>query len=226
MLRGGLSPFDTRQIIELMIRQRVRIRFSKQGDLQWIGHRDVMRCFERWFRRAGLPLGFSEGFHPKPRMTFPLALAVGIAADEEVMEVELSEVLSADEVGARLTPHAVPGLELCSVEVLPEGARKARVRELTYVATLPPPLCDGLPERIATFLAQPSVVVQRGADRGPIDLRPLITGLDLRDSALHMQFAVTAGPSAGPREALAALGLPEAERQGAQLRRTAVEIEP
>ena len=209
-----------------MIRLRVRIRFRKQGDLQWIGHRDIMRCFERWFRRAGLPLGFSEGFHPKPRMTFPLALAVGIAADEEVMEVELSASLSADEVVARLAPHAVPGLELRSVDVLPEGAKKARVRGLTYVATLPSPLGDGLPQRIAAFLAQPSVMVQRAADRGPVDLRPLVTDLDWHDGALHMQFAVMAGPSAGPREALAALGLPEAELQGAQLRRTAVELEP
>ena len=54
-----------------MVRQRVRIRFRKQGDLRLIGHRDLVRCLERLFRRAGLPLGMSEGFHPKPRMSFP-----------------------------------------------------------------------------------------------------------------------------------------------------------
>ena len=74
-----------------MVRLRVRIRFSKQGDLRLIGHRDLMRCLERVFRRAGLALGFSQGFHPKPRMTFPLALAVGIEGLDEVMEVELAE---------------------------------------------------------------------------------------------------------------------------------------
>ena len=74
-----------------MVRLRVRIRFSKQGDLRLIGHRDLMRCLERLFRRAGLALSFSEGFHPKPRMTFPLALAVGIEGVDEVMEVELAE---------------------------------------------------------------------------------------------------------------------------------------
>ena len=74
-----------------MVRHRVRIRFCKQGDLRWIGHRDLMRCMERLFRRAALPLGMSQGFHPKPRMSFPAALAVGIAAMDEVMELELAE---------------------------------------------------------------------------------------------------------------------------------------
>ncbi|HBO42708.1 MAG TPA: hypothetical protein DD670_01970 [Planctomycetaceae bacterium] len=60
------------------VRQRVRIRFSKQGDLRLIGHRDLVRVMERLFRRAELPLGMSQGFHPKPRMSFPTALALGI----------------------------------------------------------------------------------------------------------------------------------------------------
>ena len=72
--------------------------FRKQGDLRLIGHRDLMRCLERLFRRAGLALGMSQGFHPKPRMTFPLALAVGIEGDDEVMELELTEPPAADEL--------------------------------------------------------------------------------------------------------------------------------
>ena len=60
-----------------MIRQRVRIRFPKQDDLRLISHRDLMRAWERLFRRAGVALSMSEGFHPKPRMSFPSALAVG-----------------------------------------------------------------------------------------------------------------------------------------------------
>ena len=60
------------------IRQRVRIRFRKSGDLRLIGHRDLVRAWERAFRRAALPLGMSEGFHPKPRMSIPAALGLGI----------------------------------------------------------------------------------------------------------------------------------------------------
>ena len=121
-----------------MIRLRVRIRFRKQEDLRWIGHRDLMRCFERIFRRAELPLGRSEGFHPKPRMTFPLPLAVGWTGVEEVMEFELSETFDAQSVERRLRPQLPPGLELASLEILPPGTKKASVRSASYEANIPP----------------------------------------------------------------------------------------
>jgi len=101
-----------------MVRQRVRMRFCKQGDLRLIGHRDLMRCLERLFRRAGLPLAMSQGFHPKPRMTFPSALALGIEGVDEVLELELTESPPAEELLQRLTPHAPPGLG-------PKSSRKA-----------------------------------------------------------------------------------------------------
>ncbi len=109
-----------------MVRPRVRIRFCKQGDLRLIGHRDLMRCLERLTRRAGLGLALSEGFHPKPRMTLPLPLAVGIEGEDEIMEVELTELPEGEELSPRLARQAPPGLTFRSVEVLPPGGRKAR----------------------------------------------------------------------------------------------------
>src|SRR5687768_9350816 len=100
------------------IRQRIRIRFRKEGDLRLISHRDLLRTLERLFRRAELPLGMSEGFHPKPRMSFPSALAVGIAGADEVMELELSQERTAEELLAVLTPHLPPGLAINSLEVM------------------------------------------------------------------------------------------------------------
>ena len=70
-----------------------------------------MRLFTRAVRRAGLPLGTSQGFHPKPRMSFPAALAVGIEGLDEVMEIELAEALTAETVLERLTAQSVPGLD-------------------------------------------------------------------------------------------------------------------
>ncbi len=175
-----------------MVRLRVRVRFSKQGDLRLIGHRDLMRCLERLFRRAGLALSFSEGFHPKPRMTFPLALAVGIEGDDEVMELELAETTTAEagkgdsphlperpegclaqkgtvpfsgteELLRRLAPHAPPGLAFRSVEVLPEGCKKASVHSVTYEAPIPTPDQAGLGGRIERLLAASSWPIERPA---------------------------------------------------------------
>jgi radical SAM-linked protein len=211
---------------EHMVRLRVRVRFSKRDDLRWIGHRDLMRLFERIFRRAALPLGRSEGFHPKPRMTFPLPLAVGIAGACEVMEFELAETLSAEEIAARLAPQLPGGLQLHSVEVLPEGAKKVRVISASYEAPIPAPLTSGLAERIDRLLAQPACPIARSHGRKAVDIRPLLESLALSAGALSMRLRIDQAGSAGPREVLQALGLGDLESQGVALERTAVEIAP
>ncbi|MBN2474947.1 MAG: DUF2344 domain-containing protein [Pirellulales bacterium] len=208
-----------------MVRQRVRIRFCKQGDLRLIGHRDLMRCFERMARRAGLPLAMSQGFHPKPRMTFPLALAVGIEGTNEVMELELTESLSAEEVTGRLRSQTPPGLTIRSVEVLPQGGKKAEVRSVCYQMPIPSPCRDGLPEKIDQLLARASHPVQRPNRTTPFDLRPLLQELALREGVLSMRLRTGRQQSARPSEVLEALGLAAVELQGAHLRRTAVEID-
>ena len=207
-----------------MVRLRVRVRFSKQGDLRLIGHRDLMRCLERLFRRAGLALSFSEGFHPKPRMTFPLALAVGIEGLDEVMELELAESITAEELSRRITPLAPPGLMFLAIEVLPERSKKASVQSVSYEAPIPVPDRVGLGERIEHLLATSSWPIQRARGRAAIDLRPLITELTLTEDVLKMRLHVDSRGSVGPREVLEVLGLTGIERQGSHLRRTAVEI--
>jgi radical SAM-linked protein len=207
-----------------VVRLRVRIRFSKQGDLRLIGHRDLMRCLERLFRRVGLKLSFSEGFHPKPRMTFPLALAVGIEGLDEVMEVELAEKYTAEELLRRLAPQAPPGLSFRAVEVLPEGSRKAQVHGASYEVPIPPEYQPGLPEQIHHLLAAASWPIERAHGRAPIDLRPLLSELALRAGVLEMRIRVDRRGSVGPREVLGALGLADLEPQGVHLRRTAVEV--
>lgn len=192
--------------------------------MRLIGHRDLMRCLERIFRRAGLVLSFSEGFHPKPRMTFPLALAVGIEGVEEVMEFELAESCTAEELLRRLTPQAPAGLLFRSIEVLPEGSKKAHVQSASYEAPIPAPCQAGLRERIAHLLAAASWPIQRASGRAPIDLRPLVIELALRGGVLGMRLRVQSQGSVGPRDVLAALGLADLEHQGVHLRRTAVEV--
>jgi radical SAM-linked protein len=201
----------------------VRIRFCKQGDLRWIGHRDLMRCLERLFRRADLPLRFSAGFHPKPRMTFPTALAVGIESADEVMELELSAPADAADLRQRLAALAPPGLEIRSVAALPEGSRKVRLQAAVYEAAIPLRCRAALVERIADFWAGRRSARVGDARRGPTDLRPLVAELRLDEGTLRMRLPLGEGPAASPRDVLTALGLGDLEQQGVCLRRTALE---
>ncbi len=214
--------------------------------MRLIGHRDLMRCLERVFRRAGLALGFSQGFHPKPRMTFPSALAVGIEGLDEVMEVELAEAVvrssgfsrysppeggttnasfsAAEELLRRLAPQAPPGLTFRAVEVLPEGGKKVRLRSAAYEASIPAPEQAGLAGRIDALLAAGSWPVERARGRAPVDLRPLVLDLALSEGLLAVRLRLDGRQSASVRDVLAALGLAGIEQQGARLRRTAVEV--
>jgi radical SAM-linked protein len=196
----------------------------KEGALRLIGHRDLMRCLERVFRRAGLPLGMSAGFHPKPRMTFPLALAVGIEGGDEVMELEVMESPAAGELLARLEPQAPRGLRFLSAEVLPPGSRKARAVSAAYQVAVPAPRRAGLDERVRRLLAAEAWPVRRPNRAAAIDLRASLLALSLAGDRLEMRLRTDPGGSAGPRDVLAALGLEDVEREGARLARTAVEI--
>jgi radical SAM-linked protein len=208
-----------------MVRQRVRIRFRKQGDLRLISHRDLVRTLERLFRRAGLCLSMSEGFHPKPRMSFPSALAVGIAGLDEVMELELAAESTAESVLAALEPHLPPGLAINSLEILPPGAGKAAVRQVTFEVQIPAERRAATAQRVDWLWAQPACLVERDEGRGPVDVRALLEGLSLEGDTLRFRLRVTPQGAIRPREVLVALDLAELESQGLCLTLTAVELE-
>jgi len=208
-----------------MVRQRVRIRFCKQGDLRLIGHRDLARLMERLFRRAGLCLAMSQGFHPKPRMSFPSALALGIEGLDEVIEVELVDRPPVDELLRRLSASALPGLAFRSVEPLPPGGPKARVQSATYRIPVPDERRAEASDRAKALWAASSYPIRRRRKDITVDLRPSLEELDLREGQLVMCLSASrqAGPSA--RDVLAALGLADLEREGVFLTRTRVELQ-
>ena len=117
--------------------QRWRFRFRKEGDLRWISHRDLVRTWERLCRRAELALRMSEGFHPKPKMSFPSALALGIEGLDEVMELELVTPMDPEELRQRLNALAPAGLIITQAEALGPAARKARVWAMRYQFPVP-----------------------------------------------------------------------------------------
>lgn len=202
---------------------RVRIRFCKQGDLRWIGHRDLVRGWERLFRRAGIPLAHSQGFHPKPKMSFPSALALGIEGLDEVMEVELAEPCSVEELQTKLSAFAPPGLGITHLAVLPPGAPKARVRSVCYRIAVPAEREASISEWIARWAGG------EGADPAvglPSALFRALETIRLEEGQLEFTLRMLPDGLPSGREILAALQLADLETHGAVLTRTQVELEP
>jgi radical SAM family uncharacterized protein/radical SAM-linked protein len=100
-------------------RRKVRLRFKKEGDLRFISHLELASLFHRTSKRADLPLGYSEGFHPMPRIIFASALPVGVESLAEVVELELEGTLLASEVKEKLNQGLPPGIEIIEAQEVP-----------------------------------------------------------------------------------------------------------
>jgi radical SAM-linked protein len=217
--------FGSTRRLESMARQRVRIQFAKQGDLRLISHRDLMRTWERLFRRACVAVCMTEGFHPKPKMMFPSALAVGIEGWDEVLEIELPEERDPEPLAELLRLEAPPGLVIHGVK--PATGGKTKLRGMTFQVEVPTERRASVAERLAWLRQQQSYPVAREGRAAPIELASLIDELLLDgDGTLHMRLRVAADGSARPREVLEALGLADVEDLGIVMRRTAVELSP
>lgn len=209
-----------------MDRHRLRIRFRKEGDLRWISHRDLLRLFERMLRRAGLKLGMSEGFHPKPRMSFPLALALGIEGHDEVMELELSEPLEARFVETVLEPQCPSGLVLSKIEVLSDFRNKAQVNSVAYEIEVPSDRQEAVAGAVERFLSAGEILITRENRTSPIDLKADFESMELTDGRLRFSMRTTRTAGSRPREYLAELGLDDLETCGAFVTRTEVTLAP
>src|SRR5437764_8545958 len=139
---------------------KFRIRFRKRGDLRFLSHHDLMRTFERMLRRAGLPFRSTSGFHPKPRMVFPMSLALGVAGLHEAIEFEFTVELPADEVYSRLVAQAPAGLELLAIRGIPMNLTGQPSRAV-YRLAVPPNRLPDLAERCSALLAQADCWVER-----------------------------------------------------------------
>ena len=193
-----------------MPRQRVRVRFSKQGRLKFIGHKDLLRTLESLFRRARLPLAMSSGFHPKVRMSFPSALALGYESVDEVLELEMSdsaEPVNTDALLADLNRHTLEGLTFLSSRLLHEGEKKASLFSSTFQIAIPLELREQTAERIKGFLAETSMIVSKSNGK-LVDVRSAVLQLVLNEiGELMVELQTQAGPEAGIKEVLATLGL-------------------
>ncbi len=209
-----------------MIRQRVRIRFRKEGDLRLISHRDLVRVFERMFRRADLQLSMSEGFHPKVRMSFPSALSLGIRGLEEVMEFELSQNMHAETLLAKLQTVAPLGLDVIELRMLEAGESKVRVERFTYEFPLPASRRERVKQSATQLMSQTSCLIDRPGRKEPVNVRTGLDTLELEEDLVRFRVLSSRLASARPREILEAIGLSDLEAEGHYLTRTKVEIGP
>ena len=163
-------------------RQRLRITFAKGEPIKYISQLDLMRTWERALRRAQVPLAYSKGFNPRPKISIASALPVGFTGRGEVMDIVLSCHISPYTLIKRLKPHLPPGLEVLAVEEvylrLPSLQSQMRYAEYRVVVESEETLAE-MEKRVEEVLSAQSLPRQRER-KGRVteyDLRPLIDDL-------------------------------------------------
>ena len=168
---------------------------------------------ERLLRRAQLPMSMSEGFHPKIRMSFPSALALGLAGEEEVIELDFSEPIVIDDVIARLNRFSMGGLVFHSAKSVSAGRKKSTHMASVFEMTIPKESVEITTHQMTSLLSKSSVLVVKHNvvkhNGKQVDARSVINTLTLDGCCLKMELGVTEGADAGFREILDQLGLGE-----------------
>ena len=105
---------------------KVRIKFTKEGPMKFVGHLDTMRYFQKAIRRAELPIAFSGGYSPHMIMSFAAPLGVGVTSTGEYFDMELTATIPTDEICQRLNSQMVDGIHVLSARQVEDGKRAKR----------------------------------------------------------------------------------------------------
>ena len=190
---------------------RIRIHFHKTNAMRYTGHLDLHKAWERSLRRANLPLAYSQGFHPQPKINLACALPLGFTSDCELADIILEQELPLNEVIQKLNPALPPGILVTDLEAIdPQApALQTQVKSAKYRITMLVETAD-LIDKIDILLSSPEIPrVRRGKK---YDLRPLIEDLTILpvnesgQTCLQVCMAAREGATGRPEEFVAALG--------------------
>ena len=183
---GAEQPLDEASLT------RVRLTLSKTGRARMVGHLEYLTMFQRAVRRAGLPIRFSGGFHPTPKVSYLEALPMGVSSEAELVDLELLQPVPVSQVMEDLNVQLPEGFKIVESEVIPwkSPSPSASVASSLYRVPLPQPPPHDLLERISGFLEAESVVVTRmKKDREEqLDLRPNVLEISLVDQELELNM--------------------------------------
>jgi radical SAM-linked protein len=187
---------------------RLRLRFTKLGRVRFVSHRDVARLFERALRRADLPMRYTEGFTPRPRIGFGLGLPVACESVAEYLDVALREPVDIGEVPASLSRQLPAGMDVVAAGEAPSSSLQQQVTSCTWEMEVPAGDASSLEKTLNRALGSQSLLVRRSRKgrESVDDLRPSLRSLAVGGLGLVADLS-TEGRGVRPSELAEVLGL-------------------
>lgn len=183
---------------------KVRIKFSKEGPVRFIGHLDIMRYFQKAIRRAGIDIAYSTGFSPHQIMSFASPLSVGHESCSEYFDVELNSITDTEDIKMRLNRTMAEGIQILQVAVLDEteGNAMASVAAADYLISFRDSvsLPDDWKEKLTAFYKKDKIPVIKKTKKGEreIDLKETIYQLEIREDQVYMLLDAGSGSNMKP----------------------------
>jgi radical SAM-linked protein len=174
--------------------QRLRVRYAKRGRLRFTSHRDISRAVERAVRRAGIPVAFSAGFSPHPKISYAGAAPTGVASEAEYLEIGVTTPCDPQQVKADLDGSLPPGLDVLDVVEAAPGALADRLEVSEWEIRLPGADRELAEVAAEKFLAAGTVEVERLTKKGP-------RRFDAREAVLRLTVLDTGGSDRTERTA-------------------------
>lgn len=196
--------------------QRVRIRYAKRGRLRFSSHRDFARAFERALRRADVPMAYSGGFTPHPKIAYQGATPTGVASEAEYLEIGLVREVDVTLLAAALDAALPPGLDIVEAVVSGGGSLADQMQGSVWRIELPGVSAATAQDAVALFLAETAYPVERLTKTGrkTVDARGAVMKMIVSDGAAQPPDAPRAilemvvrqvTPAVRPDDVLAAL---------------------
>lgn len=159
-----------------------RLFYQKKGRVKYISHLDVNRCMQRTLQRSGLPIWYTQGFHPHPYVTFSLPLSLGFESDYECMDFRLTEQTSIDDIEKAVSEALPEGFTLLSAAIpchIPSEIVSADY-EISLFSTSPSELKD----KLESFLKQDSIISEKKTKKGvkTVDLKEELISWRLKEN--------------------------------------------
>ena len=185
----NLLPEDGRKVDEHERVFHSRVHYTRLGDSRFFSHLEILQLIFRALTRAGVPVLYSQGYNPSPRISFSPALPVGMESEIEFFDMALPRLLSnPDEVAKLLDKELPPGIRVTGIDAKPDKEPEALL--VDYAITLVNPLTDEQQSNITNFLAQESHVIVRvrKRKRRELDIRPMLFSLETDGTAMAMKL--------------------------------------
>jgi len=206
-------------------RYSYRVHYTRFGDVRFFSHLEVLQLIFRAVTRAGVPVLYSQGFNPSPRISFSPALPVGVESEAEYFDMDIASIIDDTEsVIEKLDRQLPEGMKVFALEAAPES--EAATQVISYRVHLNKQLTAGQQEKINQFPEQESFVIERirKKKKKALDIRPLVKHLQASGNDVHLElFSISGRAGVSPKEILHHIvGLDEENVLLARVKKTGV----